>query len=136
MTAVLADSATIVWWLGGQRDKLTDVAFAALTDADQTDGIYVSAITLVDVWYATHKRNDALSLADLRSIDDALTSPDINVHVLPVTAADARVAREPTRERVRDPFDRIILATARARSLPLVTPDGILRSLGLVRTIW
>ena len=86
MTAVLADSATIVWWLAGQRDRFTDIAFDALVEADRTDGIYVSAITLVDVWYATHKRNDALSLEDLSSIDEAIASPEINVHVLPVSA--------------------------------------------------
>ena len=136
MSAVLADSATIVWWLAGQREKFTDAAFDALAEADRTDGIYVSAITLVDVWYATHKRTDALTVDDLGSIDDAISSAEINVHVLPVTAGDATAARVPPRDQVRDPFDRIILATARARSLPLVTPDGILRSLSIVTTIW
>ena len=73
MSAVLADSATIVWWLAGQREKFTDAAFDALAEADRTDGIFVSAITLVDVWYATHKRTDALTLDDLGSIDDAIS---------------------------------------------------------------
>lgn len=36
----------------------------------------------------------------------------------------------------RDPFDALICAAARDLELPLVTRDGDIRSLGLLRVIW
>lgn len=39
-------------------------------------------------------------------------------------------------DRVRDPADRIILATAMHHGLPLVTKDGQIQAAGLVKTIW
>jgi len=37
---------------------------------------------------------------------------------------------------LRDPADRMIVATATALDLPLVTPDGKIRKSGLVDVIW
>jgi PIN domain nuclease of toxin-antitoxin system len=135
VTAVVADTVTIVWWLSDDQ-RLSDVARKALEDADAGDGIYVSAITLIDLWYATHKRNNALTLDQLAEVDFALADPEVNIHVVPVTADIARFAWEPARVEVPDPFDRIILATARARTMPLVSPDTALRSVAVAPAVW
>ncbi len=100
------------------------------------DGIFISAVTLVDIWYSTHKRRGALAAEQLAELDRTIRDPDVNVYVLPLTVAVARRAWEPTRDAMPDPFDRIILATARDRGIPLVTPDGLLRGLELHTTIW
>ena len=104
MTAVLADTHVLVWWLTDDVDKLSSAAVTALTDADGTDGIFVSAITLLDLWYATHKSSGALTLKQLALVDEALDDPEVNLHVLPITADVVRNARKPEREALRDPL--------------------------------
>jgi PIN domain nuclease of toxin-antitoxin system len=37
---------------------------------------------------------------------------------------------------IRDPYDRMIIAQARASGLPLITGDGEIQASGLVRTVW
>lgn len=37
---------------------------------------------------------------------------------------------------VKDPYDRMIIAQARVTGLPLITGDGQIQQLGLVRTVW
>ncbi|HEX9467452.1 MAG TPA: PIN domain-containing protein [Acidimicrobiia bacterium] len=89
MTAVLADTHAIVWWLADDRAELSEAALSALADADESDGIFVSAITLLDLWYATQKRDRPITADQLSALDEAIADPAVNVHVLPVTAVDA-----------------------------------------------
>lgn len=56
--------------------------------------------------------------------------------VLELTLEIAVLAGTLQSERVRDPADRIIVATAMHHGLPLVTKDGEIQAAGLVRTIW
>jgi PIN domain nuclease of toxin-antitoxin system len=37
---------------------------------------------------------------------------------------------------IKDPYDRMIVAQARAAGLPLITGDERIRESGLVRTVW
>ena len=50
--------------------------------------------------------------------------------------AVALLAREPSRAELADPFDRVIVATARAHGMPLVSPDRALRSLASHPAAW
>ena len=131
----MADTVTIIWWLAGDP-RLSEPAADLLQAADDGDGIHVSAITLVDIWYATHKRTDPITPAQLTALDTVLADPEINIHVLPVTNAVALLAREPSREELPDPFDRLILATARAHGMPLISPDTALRNLTPHPAVW
>ena len=135
MSAVVADTVTIVWWLSDDP-QLSESAAELLQAADDGAGIHISAITLVDIWYATHKRTDPITPVQLGALDAVLTDPEINIHVLPVTNAVAHLAREPSRDELTDPFDRLILATARAHGMPLVSPDRSLRDLPLHPAAW
>ncbi len=135
MSAVVADTVTIVWWLNGDP-HLSDRAASLLQSADDGEGIYVSAITLVDLWYATHKRTDAISTDQLAALDTVLTDTDITIHAVPVTEEIARLARQPSRDDLPDPFDRLILATARAHDMPLVSPDRSLRKFAAHAVEW
>ena len=131
----MADTVTIIWWLAGDP-RLSEPAAELLQAADDGDGIHISAITLVDIWYATHKRTDPLTTDQLTALDAVLADPEINIPVLPVTNAVALLAREPRRTKLPDPFDRVILATARAHGMPLVSPDSALRSLAPHPAVW
>ena len=135
MSAVVADTVTIIWWLSDNA-QLSESAADLLQAADEGDGIHVSAITLIDIWYATHKRTDPIATDQLAALDAVLADPEINIHVLPVTSAVAHLARDPRRDELPDPFDRVILATARAHGMPLVSPDRSLRNLALHPAVW
>jgi PIN domain nuclease of toxin-antitoxin system len=82
------------------------------------------------------KRNDALSVEQLADLDAALNDPEVNIHVLPVTVEVARLASEPAKADLPDPFDRLILATAKANGLTLVSPDRLMRNLSIAPAIW
>lgn len=85
MSAVLADTVTIVRWLADDP-RLSETAVNLLQAADDGYGIHISAITLVDIWYATHKRHHPIEFDELNSLDDVVAAPEINIHVLPSPA--------------------------------------------------
>lgn len=71
-------------------------------------------------------------LAVLRQQVDA--SPTMHVQPIDEAVADAFVMI--SREVMRDPWDRFIVATAQALDLALVTRDSLIQESGLVETIW
>ena len=58
------------------------------------------------------------------------------VTVLEITPDVAALATQFPESFPRDPADRLIAATARSRSIPLVTADERIRRSPLVKTIW
>ena len=63
-------------------------------------------------------------------------STSSGITVLPVTIEVAVATAHFPHDFPSDPMDRIIAATARAESLPLVTADERIQSCPLVKTIW
>jgi PIN domain nuclease of toxin-antitoxin system len=130
---VVADSHAIVWYVQGSP-RLSERAAAGLSEAEASDGIVVSVATLVDLWYVTQTTRGvtAEDLARLRST--MVASPHVDLHPIDVAVADAAVSI--SRDVLGDPWDRFILATARALELPLVTRDGKIQKTRLVETVW
>jgi PIN domain nuclease of toxin-antitoxin system len=130
---VVADSHAIVWYLQGSR-RLSAPATAALADAEGTDGIVVSVATLVDLWYVTQTTR-AVTDADLTRLRDHLASSSA-VALEPIDISIVDAATSIPRDVLTDPWDRFIVATAKALAIPLVTRDGPIRDAELVPTIW
>lgn len=130
---VVADSHALVWFTQ-DSPQLSTRAGEVLRDAEAGDGIVVSVATLVDLWYVTQttERVSARKLAELRSL--VMATPAIDLHPIDVAVADAYTAI--SRAVLRDPWDRFIVATARALQLPLVTRDDGIQGCELVETIW
>jgi len=130
---VAADSHAIVWYAQGSP-RLSDRAATALVDAEASDGIVVSVATLVDLWYVT-QTTQGVSVDDLAQLRLTLvSSPKVDLHPIDIPVADAATAIQ--RDVLADPWDRFIVATARALALPLVTRDGRIRAAGLVEIVW
>lgn len=135
MSGVVADTVTIVWWLSDDQ-RISSTAATALQSADDGDGIFISAVTLLDAWYATQKRKDPISIEHLAAMAAVIDDPEVNVHALPITDQVARLAWEPDRVDIPDPFDRLILATARVHGMPLLSPDRLLLGQSVHPVVW
>ncbi len=133
MTAVAADTQSIIWYLTNSP-KLSAVALAALDDAIQNgDLIYVSSITIVEATYLVEKNRIAeTTMAQLTAI---LKDSANGYKLAPLSLEIAQAVRQVPREIVPEMPDRIIAATALQMGVPLVTSDLQIRASN-VTTIW
>ena len=124
--APLLDTHAWLWWI--RRDpRLGEAALAAL-DAFPPEGRpYLADISLWEVaMLAARGRLDLTApLAEWL----AAASHPRSVRVLPISAAIATETAAFAKSALRDPADRIIVATSRVLGVPLLTHDRtILRS--------
>ncbi len=133
MGPVAADTHAALWYLL-EPSQLSAAADQALTQADQPGaGIFVSAITIVEVIYLVEKGK--LPQASLDALVATLSNPAEPMQLLPVEFNVTQAVHHIPRAVVPDMPDRIIAATAVAHHLPLVTCDPDIRSAPLA-TIW
>jgi len=95
-----------------------------------TAGIGISAATLIDVWHATRKATQAVTMDEYQAVKQIVTDGQNNVEVLAVIAEVAERYEAVPYPEIKDPFDRIIVATAWVARLPLVTADSAIRASG------
>ncbi len=130
---VLADSHAIIWHMQGSS-RLSATAGSALVEAEATEGVVVSVATLVNLWYVI-QTTKKLSYDDLERLRDKFAfSPALIFQPVDVAVADATVSIP--RDLLADPWDRFIVGTALALSVPLVTRDRVIRDSDLVTTVW
>lgn len=122
MTAPLLDTHAWVWWLSRER-RLGRRAFAALDGLAPDDRPLVADISLWEVAMLVQRGRLVLSepLADWL---EAASHPRV-VTVVPIDAEIAAASAElpPV---LRDPADRLIVATSRSRQVPLLTHDVVI----------
>lgn len=134
MTAVIADTHTIIWYLN-QSKKLSETAASALNTAvSEQNCIYVSAISVVEIAYLVERSRlpeEALTL-----LVDTFSNPETALEIVSLNWAIARTVRQIPRNVVPEMPDRIIAATALYLNLPLVTRDLQIQRLTEIQTIW
>ena len=117
---ILLDTHLLLWWLAGSS-SLSDEARRLIGDPDNT--VFVSAVSLWEIWLKE-------SLGKLRlpkDFEERLAAESFES--LPLTATQARqVALLPWHH--RDPFDRMLVAQARAENLILLTGDDVVSAYG------
>jgi PIN domain nuclease of toxin-antitoxin system len=98
--------------------------------SDPEDERIVSTVSLIEIAIKAATGKIQLSEADaLRSIDD------LRITLLPLEPQHAfRMFSLPQHH--RDPFDRMILATALVEKLPIVTSDRIFHRYPGIKVIW
>jgi PIN domain nuclease of toxin-antitoxin system len=129
---ILIDTHIVVW-LGFDRNRLSEVAKAAIAGARQTGGsIGISAATLLELAGIAGRGRISLN-TDLQVF---LEEVEKRFSILPITArACARTVELPA-SFPKDPVDRIIAATALTEAIPLITADLAIRRSNAVTTIW
>ncbi len=134
MTAILADTHALLWYLQAPS-LLSFAADHALTEADESGaGIGFSAISLIEACYLAEKNR--IASAAWHELLALLADRTMPLAVIPVDESVARSIGHVPRNHIPDMPDRIIAATALAHGLPLVTRDQRLREARVVRTIW
>ena len=133
MSAVLADTHAVLWYLASP-ERLSSAATAALDDALAANArIYVASISVVEVAYLVEKGR--LPGAFFDSLLAELTRPDGGLTVVALDLDIAGAVRRVPRATVPDMPDRIIAATARHLGVPVVTHDARIHRSG-VGAVW
>lgn len=130
----VADTHALVWHLTGSA-RLSRVAQAVLLDADLGNRrILVPSIALVEIVYLAERGRVAAGLLEqlLGFIEDSAGPYRLVVLDEVVVRAVTRVPRDA----VPDMPDRIIVATALAHGLPLISVDERIRAAKVVPVIW
>jgi PIN domain nuclease of toxin-antitoxin system len=115
---LLLDTHAFLWWQLA-TDQLSDHARSSI--ADRSNQVFVSAVS---VWEIATKRRLGKVAFD--------TSPTGAIGAngfieMPILATDAEAAGELDWAH-NDPFDRLLVAQARARGITLVTADAAIRA--------
>jgi PIN domain nuclease of toxin-antitoxin system len=114
----------VLWWLAGERKRLTAAAVQAIEEGQ-------AIVSAVSVWEIAIKR----ALGKLDAPDDLLKRlEDARAPLLSISARHAdRAGRLPAHH--RDPFDRLLVAQGLIKGAALVTADESLGSYG-IDIIW
>ena len=111
---LLLDSHALLWWLDDSQ-RLGPRARAMIDNAASV------AVSMASIWEIAIKAGIGKLTVDL---DEMLANVGRDgFELLPITAADCRaIARLPRHH--GDPFDRMLIAQARARGLTLLSDDA------------
>jgi PIN domain nuclease of toxin-antitoxin system len=130
MTAPLLDTHAWIWWIDQDR-RLGSSTIAALDALPRDDRPFLCDISLWEV--ATLVERGRLSLdIPLAEWLEAAAHPR-SVRIVPITAAIAAAIADLPDSFHRDPADRVIVATARVMSLPLLSRDSRITRSRLVK---
>jgi len=121
--AVLLDTCAVIWLPGG---GLSPAILDMLIHAGSTDGVFVSPVSAWEIGMLARSRRSrdrADFLPDpVRWFAEVMSQPMVREAPLTVGAAiTASLLPEPLHN---DPADRLLIATAREKDLPIVTRDG------------
>jgi PIN domain nuclease of toxin-antitoxin system len=123
---LLIDTHGLVWWLNDSR-RLSAAARAAIRDPD--NDLFVSAIVAYEIAYKEKSGRMPLIAVNLpRQLHRE------RIEVLPISLDHALMAAALPGPH-RDPWDRIMIAQARAESLTVVTVDHVFVDYG-VPVLW
>ncbi len=126
----LLDTATFLWWVFGQAERLSPTALDLLRDSKNT-----LVLSTVSSWEIAIKYS--LGKLDLKRdpgecLPDVLTQ--LGCEILPVSLQHSlSVTHLPWYH--KDPFDRLLACQADCEDLTLITPDAIFKKYK-VKTLW
>ncbi|MFM8301226.1 MAG: type II toxin-antitoxin system VapC family toxin [Gemmatimonadota bacterium] len=126
---VLLDTHALLWWLAGDR-QLSFKARRVIADSQHE--VFVSAASAWEV--TTKHRLGKLPMAGPLAVDFAHEVRRLGFTSLPITMEHAQVAGSLPNHH-RDPFDRVLVAQARAERFALVSNEELFDGYGVPR-IW
>ena len=123
----------VLLWLALKPERISKIAEEALRSARQNhDVVAVAGCSLYEFALTIARGRIGTNLP----LDELMNEIPLRFAVLPLTAKVAMLAAQLPDTFPRDPFDRMIAATAILHRVPLVTADGAIRRSGVVATVW
>jgi len=126
---IVADTHSWLWWLGDRR-LLSTRALDALSG----DTVAISPVTFWEVATLVRRHRITLNQPVIDWFRDGIARS--STAVVELTLEIGAAAGLLDSDLVRDPADRIIVATALHLGVPLVTKDRKIIESGIVPTIW
>ena len=117
-----------------EPERLSKAAVRAIRQAEASDGMAIASITLWEVALLIHERRIKVEGSTEAFLSQISALPGL--FSLELNAEIAALAYQFGPEFPGDPADRLIAATSRAHSLPLVPKYKRLQDCPLLRTIW
>jgi PIN domain nuclease of toxin-antitoxin system len=131
--SLLIDTHIWIWWLSGQKDLPEKHRDRLDRLAEQNTPPHLSAISL---WEAQMLARKSQLKLDLSFSDWLIAASDpMVVRILPVDTSVVIALDQLPSTFHGDPADRMIVATALAHSLPLMTMDISIRKSRLVKCV-
>ena len=130
---IVLDTHALVWWASGD-EQLSRAAAAVIDEQMQGGQIVVSSISAWELAMLV-----ARGRVDLAMDTEAWLAVVGQIEAVRFVPVDNELAIRSTTlpgEFHKDPADRIIVATARQLSAPVVTADLRIRAYPHVRTVW
>lgn len=130
---IVLDTHALVWWVAGDS-QLSRPAREAIEAEAQNGEILVSAISAWEVAMLAKAGRLALTM-DVGAWLDTVAEVSA-IRFVPVDVRISVHSVDLPGEFHKDPADRIIVATARHHSVPLISADLKIRDYPHVQTIW
>lgn len=130
---IVLDTHALVWWVAGDS-QLSQPARGAIEAEVEHGEILVSAISAWEVAMLAKAGRLALTMDAGAWLDTVAEVPAIRF--VPVDVRISVQSVDLPGEFHKDPADRIIVATARHHSVPLISADLKIRDYPHVQTIW
>lgn len=130
---IVLDTHALLWWTAGDK-KLSRPARKAIEVAMQEGEILVSAISAWEIAMLAKSGRLTLMMNADAWLDTVAEVPA--VRFVPVDVRISVGAVDLPGEFHKDPADRIIVATARHHSVPLISANLKIRDYPFVKTVW
>lgn len=130
---IVLDTHALVWWVSG--DATLSRKARKTIEKEMEDGeILISAISALEIAMLVEREKLVLSMEVERWMN---TVSEIDaVRIVPMDVEILVKSVNLPGEFHKDPADRMIVATARKFSVPLVTKDDKIRAHPHVKTVW
>ena len=127
---ILLDTCTLLW-LALEPDRLSDSVRKRLDEPDTI--VWLSSISAFEIGQKFAKGKLELELPPEKWVPRALDSHRIQYLPLDLPSALLAASLPPLHN---DPFDRLLIATARQHNLTLLTPDPKIHAYPRVKVQW
>ena len=127
---LLLDTHTFIW-LCMNRELLPSKLLQLMDE--ESDGLFISSITATEIGLLVNRGKVSIPRSCEEFLHENLSS--FGIHEVPVDVAIALASTQlpPIH---RDPFDRIIIATAQAHKMTILTKDRTIPTYPKTKVVW